>query len=169
MKWFDLTKQRIESGELAESVIRALRMRVARALNASETSERAYKHCSVDQASALCDLIEAHKPSVSAEQARKGADWLYSQVFTKSGATRRTETAQQFTDADKHVLRECFESPRFSLVRFEIVERGRYVAGVFPVYRCHGNGGRFFDYLAASWQSGMRMEITRHTKGSDAS
>ena len=155
-KWSNRTANRIRSGEVSERIIRSMRHIMARAINAGLASwMTGTPSCTYSDASALLELIEECAPAVSMEQARKGADWLYSQVYTPTGRERQTEFAREFTERDRDIIRACKDNPRFDLVElYDARQHGARFCTLFPVYRCYGDNGAFFDYVARSWQSG---------------
>lgn len=148
--WTVRTLAAIASDQVDEAKIRAMRRIIRNTLN-----DRNADTADNDRMHAVAAAVEKHKPRVSAEQSRKGADWLYKQAFTPRGIVRRTEFAQALSEHDLAVIRECLAAPRFQLVELEFCEgRYNYIDAVFPVYRCHGADGKSFDYSARAWQSG---------------
>lgn len=161
-KWANKTASIIRSGEVPEGIIRAMRRIMSRAINAGGNSwMTGTPSCTFDDASKLLDLVDEFKPAVTADQARKGADWLYSQVYTPRGVLRNTEFAQQFTAHDRDCILYCRDNPRFDLVElYDTQQDGARYCSLFPVYRCHGSDGRYFDYVARAWQSGGNSFVT---------
>lgn len=155
-KWAAQTIARIERNDVPEPVIRKMRQILARAINHGEHSwMTGTPSCNASDAERMLALVEQRHCTISAEQSRKGADWLFKNAFTSKGLQRRTEFAQQFSAQDLQVIRDCHASPRFDLVGFyDTREHGERYCTLFPVYRCHGANGAWFDYAARAWQSG---------------
>lgn len=155
-KWANKTAAVIRSGTIPEGNVRSMRQIMSRAINAGmATWMTGTPSCTYEDAGELLELVAEHNPSVTDEQARKGADWLYSQAFTPRGAVRRTAMADQFTDVDLAIIKACKENPRFDLVEmYDTTQDGARFCTLFPVYRCYGDHGQFFDYVARAWQSG---------------
>lgn len=164
-KWAKKTAAIIQSGEVPETIIRSMRQIMARAINAGCNSwMTGTPPCNYDDAAALLEMVDEHRPAVTSEQARKGADWLYSQVFTPTGRVRNTEFADQFRDSDREIVKACRDNPRFDLVElYDTTQDGARYCSLFPVYRCHGANGAFFDYVARAWQSGGNSFIVNRS------
>lgn len=155
LSWFDKTRARLIRGEqFSESEIRAMRRKLREALNSASDSDKAYD---------LIDMVDERKPEVMASQARKGADWLHAQAFTPSGKVRKNAFVyRELTPADLAVIEACHANPRFQLVGFDVWEGSYgYINGVFPIYRCHGADGAWFDYVGVAWQSGGKSYVMR--------
>lgn len=163
-KWAKTTAQRIASGELAEPIIRKARAVLRGAVNAEEYFKRKPSpSATAVEAWGLVGMISTHAPRVTDAQARKGAEWLRRLVYTSRGTVRRTEAAQQFSDADLRVLKACIARPAFRLVELEPhYGMHGYLLAFAPVYRCIGDNGESFDYTANAWQSGGAFAILRH-------
>lgn len=149
--WTETTIARIESGTLAEPIIRTMRIKLANALN----RETKLPH---DDVYRICEAIETARPLVTAEQARKGADWLYKSVFTSRGVVRNTDFAREFSADDRAVILALRE---FRLIELRDIgaEHSRW-SKFAPVYRAYG-AGMYFDYVAQAWQTGQSF-IQRH-------
>lgn len=158
-KWAKRTAEVIRSGEVPEGVIRSMRQIMARAINKGVNSwMTGTPSCTYEDAGQLLDMVCEFAPSVSAEQARKGADWLYSQAFTPRGNVRQTEWARGLRESDLQIIRECHANPRFRLVELDECWNRSWLI-LSPVYRCYGTGGKYFDYIARAWQSGGNSYI----------
>ena len=157
-KWTKNKLAEIASGEISEGSIRVIRLRVSRAL--SRPFGTPYTVITADEAAAILDAIETHKPRVSDAQAAKGAAWLRGAVFTPKGARRATEFASEFSARDCDIIGA--EIREFRLVELRDLGINGW-AKYFPVYRAFdpANAARSFDYLAAAWQSGQSF-IVRH-------
>ena len=152
-KWAKNFAAAIKSGILTEGQIRAARRILANAINRDGCVS-----CTKSDAWELIELINLHKPRVTDEQARKGADWLYSVSYTPRGKVRNTDLASQFNDRDRTVIRELQEQPRFHLVELEDV--GGTWSKFAPIYRAVGKSASF-DYAAQAWQTGKPF-VVRH-------
>ena len=155
-KWATRTANIIKSGTVPEGNIRSMRQILARAINAGMASwMTGTPSCTYGDAEKIVELVATENPAVTEDQARKGAEWLYGQVFTPRGALRRTDFAGQFTERDREIIKACRENPRFDLVElYDSTQDGVRFCTLYPVYRCHGADGMFFDYVARAWQSG---------------
>lgn len=159
-KWARGFAANIQSGLLTEGQIRSARRIMANAANSQRWPNRTTKQCTPDEVEELLDLIREHKPDVTADQARKGANWLYSVNFTPRGKLRNTELAREFSDNDRQVIRELHASdtPAFQLVN--LAEIGGNWVHFTPVYRAIGET-MSFEYAAQAWQTGQPF-VTSH-------
>lgn len=159
-KWTKTTLGRIASGVLTEGEIRTMRIKLANAINRGDSAS-----CTVDDADTILEHLEALPTQVSHDQARKGADWLHGQVFKKNGDVRATEFAQQFSEQDLQVIRDCHAAalPRFTLQGFHHSLEYQQWCQLSPIYRCYGADGAWFDYVARAWQSGGNSFITNRS------
>ena len=156
-KWARITRDRITSESITEPQLRHMRLKLARAANGGRFSYPESKAPTRDEMAELLRLIATVKPRVSDEQARKGADWLYKQVFTPRGRVRGTEFAREFTDADRAVILELRDKPHFTLNG--LTDIGQRDWTVFaPVYNAIG-AHSFFRYAAVAWQTGKPFVI----------
>jgi len=156
-KWARMTADRIRSGTLTESQIRAMRRILANSYREGSYGKPASKQATQDEADALQEMVNTLKPRVSDEQARKGADWLYRQAFTPRGALRATAFAREFSEADRAVILQLRDNPHFTLNGFEDVGEPRWPVLV-PVYNAIG-ADTFFRYAAVAWQTGKPFVI----------
>jgi hypothetical protein len=165
-KWANKTATIIRSGVIPEGVIGSMRKILARAINANTAAwMTGTPSCNYDDAGALLELIAEHNPQVTTEQANKGANWLYSQLYTPTGAIRRTEFVEQFTAQDRDIVLYCRDNPRFDLVElYDTQQDGARFCSLFPVYRCHGPNRTWFDYVARAWQSGGNSFIVNRNR-----
>lgn len=152
-KWANNTVKAINSGDIAEGLIRSIRRITAGAINDHNVS------CTREDAEAILEITERVKPRVSAAQARKGADWLHNSVFTPRGNVRNTDFAACFRESDRKIVQDCFANPCFRLIGFYDTRESSRWCALFPIYRCYGSDGNYFDYVARSWQSGGNFFI----------
>lgn len=156
--WAKKMHAAISSGVVTEGQIRGMKRKFTDLARAGRYGAVAPKNCSAADMDALVSLTEIVKPRVTDEQARKGADWLYSQVFTPTGRERNTDFSAEFSAADKVVIRQLRDNPHFTLVGWEDI--GTNWPHYVPVYAAIGLDSHF-RYAAVAWQSG-RSFITRH-------
>ena len=165
-KWANKTAAIIRSGVIPEGIIVSMRKILARAINVNAaTWMTGTPSCNYDDAGTLLELIAQYNPAVTAEQANKGANWLCSQLYTATGAIRSTEFVEQFTAQDREIVLQCRGNPRFDLIElYDTQQDGARFCTLFPVYRCHGANGAFFDYVARAWQSGGNSFIVNRNR-----
>jgi hypothetical protein len=162
-KWARATALEIKTGELPEGKIRVMRSILARAINkAGNDWMSGTPSCNRDDADAIIELLEEHTPRVTEDQARKGADWLYSQVFTSRGNVRATAFAAEFSEADRAIILQLRARPHFELVGFyDTRENGERYCTLYPLYKAVGESSSFI-YAARSWQAGGNSFVTKH-------
>lgn len=123
------------AGEVTEGAIAGMR----KTLHDRETP--------ADDIVAVCDAIEQHTPRVSAAQMEKGRVWLLKNSLRANGEPRRNAFITGWRVA------VCREAVCARLVGLEDV--GTYRSVFYPIYRYETADGRYFDYSAHSWQSGL--------------
>lgn len=157
-KWAKRMHAAISSDLVTEGQIRGMKRKFTDVARAGSYGREMPKGCTVDEMEKLVTLTSTIKPRVTDAQARKGADWLYGQVFTPTGRERQTEFAAEFSAADKVVIKQLRDNPHFTLVGWQDI--GHNFPFYVPVYAAIGLDSHF-RYAAVAWQSG-RSFVIRH-------
>lgn len=140
-KFYTRHMEALKSGTYPEGLIRGLKF----ALNADGRRSQGYStgrssaKVTSDELGKIMQEIYSKPPRVEAKQSEKGLAWL-----------RNKRNYKTLGEREKHIV-DNFHA--FQLVEmYDAGTRG----GVFmiPVYRVISTDGKYFDYIARSWQAG---------------
>lgn len=109
----------------------------------------------------LIDLFvnDGVKIKITQQQSVKGLLWLKNLYMSPTGKVRKSNPF----DAEQLEVIENFSHWTFEGLEDLSYEIGRYhqeYQYLFPIYRIHSTDGRFFEYTAHSWQTGLKVTFT---------